>query len=191
MTSSRQRAANRLNALRSTGPRTALGKSNSSVNSIRHGLTVPVELSYWAVNLQPMTEMLLSEGLSETEARQLALSILDYERNLEHQRRLFMLHKAPGSFDIDLETLSQERHYYPWFEQYGVMDQEGHYIGFGIPMAKIIRKMLREFVRGRVRDARQGVQESWRELRHQDRHLRRAANQLIRRCRTWLGDQVQ
>lgn len=183
MTSLRQRAANRLNALRSTGPRTTSGKRHSSANATYHGLTIPVELSRWAEHLESLNLLLLSEGLSETESRQMALSILDYERNLEHQRRLFMLHKSPGSFDIDLETLSQERQDYPWFEQYGVMDKDGHYIGFGIPMAKIIRKMQRDFVRGRIRYARQGVREARQEVRRTDRHLRRSANQLIRRCR--------
>ncbi len=183
MTSLRQRVSNRLNALRSTGPRTASGKRQSSVNATYHGLTVPVELSPWAAHLESLAVLLLSEGLSETESRQMALSILDYERNLEHQRRLFMLHKEPGSLEIDLETLSQEQQDYPWFEQYGVMDREGHYIGFGIPMAKIIRKMQRDFVRGRIRYARQGVREARQDLHRTDRHLRRSANQLTRRCR--------
>lgn len=39
MTSERQRAANRRNAQRSTGPRTASGKANSSRNALRHGLS--------------------------------------------------------------------------------------------------------------------------------------------------------
>jgi predicted transcriptional regulator len=42
MLSARQRAANRANARRSTGPRTARGKARSSVNALRHGLSVSV-----------------------------------------------------------------------------------------------------------------------------------------------------
>jgi hypothetical protein len=39
MTSFKQIAANRLNARKSTGPRTALGKQRSRCNALRHGLT--------------------------------------------------------------------------------------------------------------------------------------------------------
>ena len=39
MTSFRQFAANRRNALKSTGPATAQGKQRSRCNAVRHGLT--------------------------------------------------------------------------------------------------------------------------------------------------------
>jgi hypothetical protein len=42
MASVRQLAANRANARRSTGPRSARGKARSSVNALRHGLAVSV-----------------------------------------------------------------------------------------------------------------------------------------------------
>lgn len=41
MASEKQIAANRRNAQRSTGPRTAAGKSVSSRNAFRHGLSLP------------------------------------------------------------------------------------------------------------------------------------------------------
>ncbi len=42
MTSDRQRAANRANARRSTGPSSAGGKARSSANAIRHGLSASI-----------------------------------------------------------------------------------------------------------------------------------------------------
>jgi len=40
--SDRKRQANRKNARRSTGPRSASGKERSARNALKHGLTVPV-----------------------------------------------------------------------------------------------------------------------------------------------------
>jgi hypothetical protein len=45
MTTARQMAANLRNAQRSTGPRTAAGKSTSSRNALRHGLSRPQEMN--------------------------------------------------------------------------------------------------------------------------------------------------
>ena len=43
MATAKQIAANRRNAQRSTGPRTAAGRSMSSRNALRHGLSLPQE----------------------------------------------------------------------------------------------------------------------------------------------------
>src|SRR3984893_13113796 len=45
MASEKQIAANRANAQKSTGPRTAAGRLKSSRNALRHGLSVPLSLS--------------------------------------------------------------------------------------------------------------------------------------------------
>src|ERR1700689_5531729 len=44
MVSEKQLAANRRNAEKSTGPKTAIGQSNSSRNTLRHGLTGQISL---------------------------------------------------------------------------------------------------------------------------------------------------
>jgi hypothetical protein len=44
MASERQILANRANALKSTGPRSAAGRMRSSLNAYRHGLSLPITL---------------------------------------------------------------------------------------------------------------------------------------------------
>jgi len=51
MTSFRQIAANRRNALKSTGPATAQGKQRSRCNAVRHGLTALDWLSRYEATL--------------------------------------------------------------------------------------------------------------------------------------------
>jgi hypothetical protein len=46
MASEKQTAANRANARRSTGPKTALGKLKSSRNAFRHGLSIPLQSNH-------------------------------------------------------------------------------------------------------------------------------------------------
>jgi hypothetical protein len=46
MATEKQIAANRANAKRSTGPKTAAGRSRSSRNAVRHGLSCPLQLDF-------------------------------------------------------------------------------------------------------------------------------------------------
>lgn len=65
-------AANRSNALRSTGPRTAAGKNSSSKNALRHGLTRARDFTDPEVN---RVAQLLSD--SDGVPREIALSIAE------------------------------------------------------------------------------------------------------------------
>ena len=56
MTTPKQRAANRANALKSTGPQSEAGKFHSKINSIKHGLSQPVDEHLYANEIKEITE---------------------------------------------------------------------------------------------------------------------------------------
>ena len=66
MATEKQIAANRANAMRSTGPKTAAGKLKSSRNAYRHGLSGPVPLdSATSAKLDAIAHGLAGEKASE------------------------------------------------------------------------------------------------------------------------------
>ncbi|MDB2557583.1 hypothetical protein N9X77_06460 [Luminiphilus sp.] len=69
--------ANRVNALKSTGPRSAEGKLASSVNARRHGLAASPKTEFAAdLRLDSLANEARALGFSLEEARQLALTLL-------------------------------------------------------------------------------------------------------------------
>jgi hypothetical protein len=88
-TSPQKRQANRANALRSTGPRSAIGKRIAAQNARAHGLSVALDPVAIEPQVQKISELLLEEGISTTQAHEIAIRILDYERNLQHERKTF------------------------------------------------------------------------------------------------------
>lgn len=88
-TSHSKRAANRLNALKSTGPRTAQGRKISAQNSTRHGLSVPLPPHIIDPLQQELTLLIQLDGIATDTARDLAQKIIDYERNLSFLREMF------------------------------------------------------------------------------------------------------
>lgn len=87
--STQKRQANRRNALRSTGPKSVAGKRRSSANSTSHGLSTEIALDTFDPLVNSLTELVAQEGLDTQSAQELVIKILDYERNLAHQRALF------------------------------------------------------------------------------------------------------
>jgi hypothetical protein len=84
MASEKQIAANRANAKKSTGPKTRAGKSRSSMNAHRHGLSLPLQLtSEAAAKTAAFVQALTGEAGGETPSEYAAEFVqaqLDIER---------------------------------------------------------------------------------------------------------------
>lgn len=81
MTSPRQRAANKANALKSTGPRSDQGKVRSRVNATKHALSLPVDETVFSDEIKSVTALIRGDCHSDFQAQELAKRIIDYERN--------------------------------------------------------------------------------------------------------------
>ena len=70
MASEKQLAANRANALKSSGPRTAAGRRTSSRNSYRHGLSLPITMdSPVQVEIDAVAQAIAGATASEHQLR--------------------------------------------------------------------------------------------------------------------------
>ena len=187
MISLKQRAANRNNALKSTGPRSLAGKRQSSVNSVKHSLTRPIDALPWGQHLQPLMDLLIRDGLEADKAGDLARKILDYERNADYQRRRFLDFRAgtPLQYETPPSVLAD-------FAIATRLDQSKKEKGkskskpassnrpkpiFDEKLDVEIAKFFRQIA---YRDLKVEHDKALRVLRNADRHLRRSANQLFK-----------
>jgi hypothetical protein len=75
MASEKQILANRANALKSRGPRSAGGKVRASRNAIRHGLSANIWKQASAViSIERLTQLFRADGYSEQKARLAAVA---------------------------------------------------------------------------------------------------------------------
>jgi len=103
MTSLRRIYANRRNAQRSTGPRTAAGKARSARNGRRHGLT----LSVWTdpdlvAMMEPLIQAIAGRGASEGRrqaAARVAAAHVQVLRARRRRRRLIAASVLYADFD--------------------------------------------------------------------------------------------
>lgn len=100
MTSPRKAQANRGNALRSTGPKSAAGKSVTAQNAKRHGLSVALPADVVSPIVNEVALLIRKDEIDEHTARELAARIVEYERNLSHERETFAA-LSEGTVDND------------------------------------------------------------------------------------------
>jgi hypothetical protein len=97
MASSRQIAANRSNARKSTGPRSKAGREASRRNALRHGLAVPIGTAPEFRHDVEKLAKLLSSDRQDTSAREAAEAELDLLRIRKIRAGLFeAFYCAPG-----------------------------------------------------------------------------------------------
>src|SRR5882762_6037927 len=101
MASEKQIVANCANAKRSTGPKTAIGKSRSSRNALRHGLSSPLPLDPTSAEARAIMEALIADGADDQHrlaAAELAAAQLELLR-IRAERGRMMTAIEPASSD--------------------------------------------------------------------------------------------
>ncbi len=174
MVSPKQRAANRVNARKSTGPKTSLGKSRSSLNSTKHALTQTIDASPWGEHITTISDLLLVEGIDPTKAHELAKKILDYERNVGYQRKRFLDLKEGRGLQYETPVGALTDVYLARALDQASANKKPI---FDDKLDKEIAKFFKSLA---IREVRGAKREAEREVRSADRHYRRAANQLTK-----------
>ncbi|MBR1090988.1 hypothetical protein JQ621_26300 [Bradyrhizobium manausense] len=105
MTTEKQAEANRRNAQKSTGPRTAAGRLKSSRNAVRHGLSIPVAANALEEMQQHrFVELLIPEGASQPKK----LAALELARAQTQLERVAAVRKGLMA-ELDLQSPSLEQ----------------------------------------------------------------------------------
>ena len=81
MTSAKQRAANRANSLKSTGPQSVDGKRRASLNAAKHRLSLPVDENLFDKEIAEISRLVRADCSNDAQAVELTRRIIDFERN--------------------------------------------------------------------------------------------------------------
>ena len=106
MTSPKQRAANRANALKSTGPKSEIGRRRAAVNATQHGLSLPIDTRIYKNEIAAVIRLIRDECESDDQATELAKRIIDFERN---EAYLMKLGDASPMDELKAWTISSPR----------------------------------------------------------------------------------
>lgn len=111
MTSPKQRAANKVNALKSTGPKSIEGRQISSANAIKHALSLPVDERLFGDEIQAVANLIRGDCESEHQAIDLAKRIIDYERN-----EIFLILKSDADPNAEVKAWENDPHRFAFYE---------------------------------------------------------------------------
>ncbi|MFC1831754.1 hypothetical protein ACFL0S_07005 [Thermodesulfobacteriota bacterium] len=187
--SPKKRAANRRNALKSTGPKTVSGRRASSQNAIRHGLSVPLPTHLAEAVQQELVQLIMSDGFDHDVAHDLAEKIIDYERNISYLNDIIKLKPISTSdpsptkratihklkqrqerFATTLEYLIQQE---PQVDNKEALDEED------LDLRKTLSQ-VKQLGNGLIQAERMI---DIKRVAHSQRYFKRASNQLIKALR--------
>lgn len=179
MTSIAQRRANRINALKSTGPKTKRGKRRASLNAVSHGLSAPADPRWRDGKVSAIEGALKSESLPGADVRRVAEAIFEFELNIAHQREIFATRHAGGDEDAgESVVLENEAALSDEIDEMLMIDER-----LGGPdedeRAWLIEAQTFMRRQHRLKHAR-AKRDAVEEILRADRYMRRAANQLVK-----------
>jgi hypothetical protein len=179
--SPQKRQANRRNALKSTGPRSRRGKQSSSLNALRHGLSGGADLRLNDPKVSAIAALIELEGVDPQQATELAIKIIDYEKNLAYQRQLLdgsVVRSLPEpdiqallkvSFGREIEMLDD------------IAEEDFELKGrYNLRDLKFVARIKLKMTRIVLRPYRQRQREHAKGIANSVRYLKRSGNQLIK-----------
>jgi hypothetical protein len=105
MASPKQRAANKANALKSTGPKSDGGKRRASVNATKHTLSLPIDERAFETELRAVVALIRDDCDSDSQALELARRIIDYERN-----EAFLIKQSAVDVNAEIKDWAMDSH---------------------------------------------------------------------------------
>jgi len=192
MTSPKQRAANRANALKSTGPKSELGRRRAAVNATQHGLSLPIDTRIFKKEIAAVSYLIRDECESDVQATELAKRIIDFERNEAYAMELG--DEAPMN-ELKAWTISSPRMQLNNLIQTH-RNKERASITFTTPNKKPKGKerteeikFIEDFIKLQDKVLISKVRSNERKLDSSVRYQKRAINQLVKGVRLVAGDQ--
>lgn len=190
MTSPAKRAANRRNALKSTGPRGAEGRRKVSLNATKHGLSVPLDEFLRGPQILLVAGLIHPECSTNEEANELARRILDFERN-EAVQRGYLQEDASCEMLEDPRAWSHQRRLQATRQQFSEFDEVQDFLeeftatGQAISSDQLqVITLRRQMTQAAYAQAKRDFFKAQKERVQSLRYLRRAGNQLVKGVRS-------
>ena len=154
----------------------------SSLNAVKHGLSHPIDPLTSGPIVSGVSELLRYDELDASQAHELVIKILDYERNVAHQLKIFQGWQEP-ELELTPEVVdAKARERYPEIDMLDEMIQDELFFTGRVSardvkkVARIKEAMYRDWTKLHNRQNRAAV----RDANNATRYVKRSSNQLIK-----------